>query len=72
MTLTNLIKKLQKIKKENPNRRFKVFVDCKEAKEKLNDVFEIVEIDDAVVKSIEIGDGDGFGTERYSTSVILS
>lgn len=72
MTINQLIKKLQDIKKQYPNRRLRVYCDTQEAKAKLNDVFEIVEIDEVRIRSIEMGDGDGFLTGKSSISLVLS
>ena len=72
MTLKSLIKELQRIDKENPNKRLKVALDTKTAKEKYNDVFEIVEISDFKIDLVEMGDGDGFSTDKYHQYLLLS
>lgn len=72
MTIKQLIKKLQKIEKEYPNKRLRVYCDTQEAKGKLNDVFEIVELDEVDVKLINMADGDGFLTGKDSLSIVLS
>ena len=72
MTLKQLIKELQKIDRANPNKRLKVALDTKAAKERYNDVFSIVDVVDFNIDSVEIADGDGFGTGRYQTLLLLS
>lgn len=66
------IKELQKIDKANPNKRLKVALDTKTAKERFNDVFEIVDVADFKIDFVEIADGDGFSTGRYQEFLLLS
>lgn len=72
MTLKQVIKKLQEIDKANPNKRFKVAIDTRAAKERYNDVFDVVDIADFRIDLIEIADGDGFSTGRYQEFLLLS
>lgn len=72
MTIKQLIKKLQDIDKQNPNKRLKVAIDTRAARDKFNDCFDIVGVDDFRIDLVEMGDGDGFGTGKYHTYLLLS
>lgn len=77
MTITQLIKKLEDIKKK-AGPRAKVTVAAKEMLESCNGVFDIIDINSIETKYVNICDGDGFaiinkdGSQRGHTQVVLS
>ena len=72
MTLKQLIKKLQKIDNENPKKRLKVSIDLKAASEKYNDCFNVVDVSGFRIDFVEMGDGDGFGTDKYHEMLLIN
>lgn len=69
MTVGQLIKLLEELKKENP--KTKVSVDITEMRDKVNDCFNVIPVDEAKVEYIEVGDGDGWGTGKFHKTIVL-
>lgn len=71
MTLNELIKDLQRIRKMNPRKHLDVVVDTGKIKAKCNGVFDICNVDKVEIDYIELADGDGFGLDKQKRCVVL-
>ena len=77
MTITKLIKELEKIKKD-VGPKTKVSVNAREMLDSCNGAFDIVQVGNIKSDTINLCDGDGFqifnkdGSERMHQQIILS
>jgi hypothetical protein len=75
MTVTQLIRKLERLREKHGN--CQVAVNCREMLAKFSDVFDIVSVETAEFEQVLQADGDGFGLtdsqgrEKFQPNIVL-